>query len=343
MDRVVWVGASPRGDADEVRSVVSSALAVGFTEIVLSKPDESLQRIGRFSAILLKGPTFVLSDTEIGRLATIRSPKDEHSVRAMRGATKHVVVRLEPWKVIPLENLIAHFQGSGTRLLVEVHEVAEAKLVFETMEVGVDGIFLTTSSPGEVRAVRALVEPVPQNVPLVRAKITSMRSVGLGDRVCVDTCSLLRSGEGMLVGNSSTGLFLIHAETIETGDVAARPFRVNAGPVHAYIYLPQGTTKYLSELRTGDEVLAVDAKGRARSVVVGRVKIERRPLLLVEAEVDERRYSTIVQNAETIRFVTVDGGALGVSELRVGAEVLLRVEEGGRHFGMPIRETISEQ
>src|SRR5207249_2701886 len=83
MDRVVWVGASPRGDADEVRSVVSSALAVGFTEIVLSKPDESLQRIGRFSAILLKGTTFVLSDTEIGRLATIRSPKDEHSVRAM--------------------------------------------------------------------------------------------------------------------------------------------------------------------------------------------------------------------------------------------------------------------
>src|SRR2546428_3522092 len=26
------------------------------------------------------------------------------------------------------------------------------------------------------------------------------------DRVCVDTCSLLRDGEGMLVGNSSAGL-----------------------------------------------------------------------------------------------------------------------------------------
>ena len=343
MDRVVGVGASPRSDADEIRTVVSSALAVGFGEIVLSKPDESLQRLGRFSPILLKGTTFVLSDTEIGRLATIRSPKDEHSVRAMRGATKHVVVRLEPWKVIPLENLIAYFQGSGTRLLVEVHDAAEAKLVFETMEVGADGIFLTPSSLDEVRAVRALLESFPQNVRLVRSKITSVRSLGLGDRVCVDTCSLLRSGEGMLVGNSSTGLFLIHAETIETGDVAARPFRVNAGPVHAYIYLPTGTTKYLSELRTGDDVLAVDAKGRTRSVVVGRVKIERRPLLLVEAEIDDRRYSTIVQNAETVRFVTVDGGSLGVSDLRVGSEVLLRVEEGGRHFGMPIRETISEQ
>src|SRR5436309_2358973 len=219
MDRVVWVGASPRSDADEIRTVVSSALAVGFGEVVLSKPDESLQRLGRFSPILLKGSTFLLGDAEVGRLATIRSVKDEPLVRSMRGATKHVVVRLEPWKVIPLENLIAYFQGSGTRLLVEVHDSVEAKLVFETMEVGADGIFLTPSSPDEVRAVRALVE----------------------------------------------------------------------------------------------------------------------------AEIDDRRYSTIVQNAETVRFVTVDGGSLGVSDLRVGSEVLLRVEEGGRHFGMPIRETISEQ
>src|SRR5437867_13455425 len=106
MDRVVWVGASPRSDADEIRTVVSSALAVGFGEVVLSKPDESLQRLGRFSPILLKGSTFVLGDAEVGRLATISSVKAEPPVRSMRGATKHDVVQIEPWKVIPLENLI---------------------------------------------------------------------------------------------------------------------------------------------------------------------------------------------------------------------------------------------
>src|SRR2546428_4013259 len=343
MDRVVWVAASPRGVSDDVRSVVSAALEVGFDEIVLFQPDASLQRLGRFSPILLKDSTFFLGDVEVGRLATILSAKDEAPVRGLRGATKNVVIRPEPWKVIPLENLIAFFQGSKTRLLVEVHDVTEAKLAFETMEVGADGILLTTSSPNEIRAVRALLESFEQDIRLVRARITGTRGLGLGDRVCVDTSSLLRHGEGLLVGNSAAGLFLIHSETIETGDVAARPFRVNAGPVHAYVYLPGGTTKYLSELRTGDDVLAVDSEGRARSVVVGRVKIERRPLLLVEAEIDDRRYSTIVQNAEMIRFVTVDGGSLGVSDLRVGSEVLLRVEEGGRHFGMPIRETIAEQ
>src|SRR2546426_8881501 len=105
MDRVVWVGASPRSDADEIRAVVSSALAVGFGEIVLSKPDESLLRLGRFSPILLKGSTFVLGDAEVGRLATIRSAQGEPPVRAMRRATKHVAVRLVPSKGSPLAKL----------------------------------------------------------------------------------------------------------------------------------------------------------------------------------------------------------------------------------------------
>ncbi len=343
MDRLIWVGAFPHEDTGDVRSAVSAALEAGFDQIVLANPDDTLQRLGRFSPILLKDRAFFFDGAEIGRFATIRSPKDEASVRALRGATKHVIVRPEDWKVIPLENLIAHFQGSGTRLLVEVRDAAEAKLVFETMEVGVDGILLTPSSPNEIRAVRGLLESSGQDVALVRAKVTSIRSLGLGDRVCVDTCSLLRNGEGLLIGNSSTGLFLLHAETVESGYVAARPFRVNAGPVHAYVSVPGGKTKYLSELRSGDEVLAVDSEGRTRAVVVGRVKVERRPLLLVEAEVDSRRYATIVQNAETIRFVTAGGGAVSVSQLKDGDEVLLRVEEGGRHFGMRIQETIAER
>jgi len=343
MNRLVWVGAFPSEDRRDVRAIVAAALEVGFDQIVLQREDERLGKLGRFSPILLKNGAFLFDGAEIGRLATIRTPKDEAAVRALRGATKHVVVRTEDWKIIPMENLIAHFQGSGTRLLVEVHDAAEAKLFFETMEVGVDGILLASPSPKDVRAVRQLFESAETRIGLLRAKVTAVRPLGLGDRVCVDTCSVLRLGEGMLVGNSSSGLFLIHSETVEAGYVAARPFRVNAGPVHAYVLLPDGKTKYLSELRAGDEVLAVDAQGRARSVIVGRIKMERRPLLLVEAEGAGHRFTTIVQNAETIRFVTPEGGAKSVSEIQVGETVLLRTEEGGRHFGMRIQETIEEK
>src|SRR6267378_6352004 len=249
MERIVWVRALPGKKPGDVRSVLWSAIAAGFDRIVVDDPDEVPRDLGRFSPILPKGDVFLSDGTEIGRRVTIRSAKDASSARALRGKTKHLVLETEDWKIIPLENLIAHFQGSETRLLVEVHDAAEAKLVFETMEVGVHGILLVPSSPNEIRAVRGLLESVREDVSLVRAAVTSIRPIGLGDRVCVDTCSLLRDGEGMLVGNSSAGLFLVHAETAETGYVAARPFRVNAGAVHEYIYLPGGKTKYLSELR----------------------------------------------------------------------------------------------
>jgi 3-dehydroquinate synthase II len=343
MDRLVWVGAFPSEDRADVRSIVTAALEAGFDQIVLDRPEDGLQRLGRFSPIFLRGSRFEFDGQEIGRFLLIERPEDESAVRALRGVAKHVVVRATDWKVIPFENLIAAFQGSGTRLLAEVRSADEARLFFETMEVGVDGILLRPSSPRDIAAVRTLVESRGATVPLVPARITALRSVGLGDRVCVDTCFLLRDGEGMLVGNASSGMFLVHAETIESGYVAARPFRVNAGPVHAYILLPDGTTKYLSELRAGDEVLVADAQGRSRSAIVGRLKIERRPLVLVEAEAAGVRHTTLVQNAETIRFVTPAGEAVSVSRLRTGDEVLLRLEEGGRHFGMPIHETITER
>jgi len=115
LDRPVWVGAFPRKDKGVVRSLVSAALESGFDQIVLPEAYADLQRIGHFSPILLTDDVFSFDDEPIGRLATIRSAKDEPAVRALRGTTKHVVVRTEDWKVIPIENLIAHFQGSSRR------------------------------------------------------------------------------------------------------------------------------------------------------------------------------------------------------------------------------------
>lgn len=57
------------------------------------------------------------------------------------------------------------------------------------------------------------------------------------------------------------------------------------GPVHTYVAIPGGKTCYLSELKSGKEVIVVDQKGQQRTAIVGRVKIETRPLILVEAKV----------------------------------------------------------
>ena len=218
----------------------------------------------------------------------------------------------------------------------------EAKLFFETMEHGSDGVLFIPTKGEDLSKLRKAMEARSPMISLREGKITVLRQLGLGDRVCIDTCSVLRIGEGMLIGNQSSCMFLIHSETIESEYAASRPFRVNAGPVHAYILMPDGTTRYLSELRGGEDVLVVDSEGHTRTAVVGRTKVERRPLLLIEADVDGNRYSTIVQNAETIRVYS-GGRVVSVSKLKLGDPILLRLERGGRHFGMYVEETIQER
>ena len=272
----------------------------------------------------------------------ILSPEDATRAATHRDTVDYLVVDALDWKVIPLENLIAGLRGSRTRLLAIARTPEEAALFLEALEVGVDGLLFLARTPGDIPRLRAAVDSATEPVSLVEAEVEELRPVGTGDRVCVDTCTAMGFGEGMLVGNQSGGLFLVHAESVESGFVAPRPFRVNAGPVHAYVLVPGGRTRYLSELAAGDEVLVVSREGRTRRAVVGRVKIERRPLLLLRARLNGSAYSALLQNAETIRLVR-GGEPVSVSALRPGDRVLLRVEDGGRHFGMRVDETVTER
>ncbi|MBT4365482.1 MAG: 3-dehydroquinate synthase II, partial [Desulfobacteraceae bacterium] len=134
-----------------------------------------------------------------------------------------------------------------------------------------------------------------------------------------------------------------HSESVSNPYVAPRPFRINAGAVHAYTRVPGGKTRYLSELESGDEVLITDYKGNTTIGIVGRLKIEKRPLMLIKAKVNDKDVATIVQNAETIRLTDPSGEPVSVVSLKSGDKVLVAVEEGGRHFGHKIDETITEK
>ncbi|MGB4612275.1 MAG: 3-dehydroquinate synthase II, partial [Methanothermobacter thermautotrophicus] len=250
----------------------------------------------------------------------------------------------EDWKIIPLENIIADLQEEDVKLIAAVADVDEARVALETLEHGTDGVLIEPADISQIKDIAALLENIEsETYELKPATITRIEPIGSGDRVCVDTCSIMGIGEGMLVGSYSQGLFLVHSESLESEYVASRPFRVNAGPVQAYVMVPGGRTRYLSELETGDEVIIVDRDGRSRSAIVGRVKIEKRPLMLVEAEYEGMKVRTLLQNAETIRLVNDKGEPVSVSELGEGDRVLVYFDESARHFGMAIKETIIEK
>ncbi len=272
----------------------------------------------------------------------IHSKAHERLAAAEAKTADFVIIVGKDWTVIPMENLIAELQKKKCKIIAGVKNAKEAKMAFETLEVGVDGVLLQTASMNEIKRTAKLFESAGK-LSLKVAKIKTLRPVSMGDRVCIDTASLLSVGEGMLIGSQSNGLFLVHSETLETEYVSSRPFRVNAGAVHAYVLAPDMKTKYLSELCAGDEVLAVDRKGNTRSVVIGRVKIEKRPLMLLEAKCRGKLYKTLLQNAETITLLNEKGKPVSISKLKKGDNVLIYTKDAARHFGMEVEESIIER
>lgn len=337
----LWVKADTGKNWDERKKSVTSALESGADTIFCAKEDmEKIRGLGKIRLV---------SDSEDADLTleknafyrVINSKEDEVEIAKLGVKAEYVIVNALDWKIIPLENLIAALQGK-CRIIVEVEDEVGAKTALETLEVGSDGVLI--SDVKKLKSVKKIVEEMStEKITLTPVIVEDIKPVGMGDRVCVDTCSMLNVGEGMLVGSQSNALFLIHSESIETEYVAARPFRVNAGPVHAYTKMPDGKTRYLSEIKTGDEVLAVDKDGNSRAVIVGRMKIEKRPLILIEASSGGKQFKTILQNAETILLVSEDGSPVSISRLKKGDKIMAYVEEGGRHFGMKVAESIEEK
>ncbi|WP_045221764.1 3-dehydroquinate synthase II family protein [Desulfonatronum thioautotrophicum] len=319
----VWFKAVPFDKA-----TVTLALESGVDAIIAPADRvEEIKALGRIT---------VLPEEELSTVCLESKADEDSAVHCLRTQGK-VLLRLG-WEIIPVENILAQGDGLG----VEVASLDQARLAAGILERGVDFVVVLPEAGAELKAIVAALKLSEGRLELSTARIDAITPVGLGHRVCVDTCSLLRTGQGMLVGNSSAFTFLVHAETEENPYVAARPFRINAGAVHAYTLLPRDRTAYLGEIASGREVLIVDATGRTSLAVVGRSKVEIRPLILISASCGDRTGTIFLQNAETIRLVRPDGSPVSVVALAPGDEILCRLDTAGRHFGMAISEEISE-
>ncbi|WP_292521615.1 3-dehydroquinate synthase II [Methanoculleus sp.] len=316
------------------KDLATTAIESGADALVVDDA-ERVRELGRVTTVADNGD--LVPGKDVFEAEIVDKAAEEEALRLSREG--FVIVRTRDWTVIPLENLVAQ----SDRIIAAVESAEEARVALTVLERGTAGILLATDDPAEVRKTADVIAGAGAHVPLVPFEVTRIAPIGMGDRVCVDTCSLLADGEGMLVGNTSSAFLLVHPETLENPYVAPRPFRVNAGAVHAYILLPDGKTAYLADLGVGDKVLVAEHTGATHDAVVGRVKIERRPLLLVEAKAGGATVSLVLQNAETIRLVRPDGSAVSVASLAVGDTVLGSVAEGGRHFGVAVAETIREK
>jgi len=373
--KFAWI-MSPDKSWDEKKGLITTSLESGIDHVLDIDDIENIQKLGNIkvistdekSDIILVGisgegdGTLSLNDNlddsndlkvaknfknqgkKVAAYIEIQDKKYEELARKLGKTVDYLILVGKNWKVIPLENIIADLQKEEVKIIAAVSNFDEAKLAIETLETGTDGVIFQPKEFNQIKEIAKLIqEASSKKYDLKDATVSEIKPVGTGDRVCIDTASMMQVGEGMLIGSYSKAMFLVHSESLESEYVASRPFRVNAGPVQAYVMVPGNKTKYLSEVKTGDEVLVVDKDGKTQNSIVGRSKIEKRPLMLIEAEYEGLKIKTLLQNAETIRLVNDKGEAISISDIQIGDKVKVFIDEGARHFGMSIEETIIEQ
>lgn len=261
---------------------------------------------------------------------------------ALAGRVDVIVAVFADETNIPLELLLARAQGTRTRVLKGLREHAEAMAVRGVLESGPQGLMVLSGKVSELGVVaQALATQADEQRELVALEVVRSQPAGMGYRGCIDTASLFGQDEGMVVGSTSSGGILVCAEVHYLPYMNLRPFRVNAGAVHSYVFGPNETA-YITDLRAGETAYAVSQSGRFRKVLVGRVKVELRPLRLVEAVRGDTRVNLLLQDDWHVRVMAAGGVPMNLTDVRPGDELLGYTCEAGRHVGIKVEECIQE-
>ncbi|MEZ4308318.1 MAG: 3-dehydroquinate synthase II [Polyangiaceae bacterium] len=268
---------------------------------------------------------------------------------AIREGHRHgyLMVRFRDPTNIPLELVIATLQATRTVLIKEINgpaDVDDAIVTLGVMEVGADGVMFSPRSHAVLSDfVGRLSVLARTTLDLGVGTVVRAVPIGMGVRSCIDTTALFSPTEGLLVGSTSQGGVLCCPEVFFLPYMELRPFRVNAGAVHSYVYNFGNRTDYMTELKAGSPVMIVDRTGATRRATVGRMKTEVRPLRLIEAELSGgERVNVILQDDWHVRVFSDDAKPLNITELRPGDRVLAYGAQPGRHVGIKVDEHIVE-
>ena len=335
------------------RHSIESTIQVfeGANRMLLSKQTDSEKDF------FTDGSHVMCNNQLVGSVVTLDGEASQNYARSLVGSVEWLVLEFADWSMIPIENLLAACEGTPTKIAAVLSTPEQAQGAGFALQRGVDAIvvrpsvamleaaFIVKSQRLELRQEETKEEAsFPAKVGMGKLTITSVESGGTAERYCVDMTRLLNQGEGLLLGSNASSFLFVHGETVESEFVPTRPFRVNAGPPHAYVRMPNGNTKYLSELQTGDEILLVNTEGMLRNATIGRLKIEIRPMLLIKwVDENDKEGSMFLQQAETVRVVALDGKTKSITALKEGDVVLGWCDVGARHIGASISSIVTER
>ncbi len=308
------------------------------------------------SSFYTEGNNLIMDQKNIGSIVDISSVKGQDFAKGLVGLAQWIILEFDNWKMIPIENLIAICDGTGTKIAAKITKSVDVPGAAFALDIGIDAILINPKKElidaakiakfqrQEQYQEYSANDEYDEQIILASSVISSVSNIKNSARYCIDLTTVLQVGEGVLVGSSASSLALIHGETIPSEFVPTRPFRINAGSPHSYILMNDGKTKYISELKSGDEICIVKENGECRSGTIGRLKIEKRPFLQICWENNNDKPSNIfLQQAETVKLVCPNNQIVAVTEIKPGDKILTYNNEGQRHIGMKISSDVEER
>ncbi|KAJ8775046.1 hypothetical protein K2173_020050 [Erythroxylum novogranatense] len=220
----------------ESKQVMTAAVERGWSTFIFSPEDRELAI--EWSSIAMIYPLFIMGQEvlneeskRVAKIFEVSSPQELQQLQPENEQAENVIVQLLDWQIIPAENIVAAFQGSQKTVFAISKTPLEARVFLEALEQGLGGIVLKVENVEAILELKDYFDKINEAkavLSLTKVTITHLQAVGMGDRICVDLCSLMKPGEGLLVGSFARGLFLVHSECLESKYISSRPFRVNA-------------------------------------------------------------------------------------------------------------------
>lgn len=204
-----------------------------------------------------------------------------------------------------------------------VETPTEAESVFAQSENRDRGVLISRFDESDLDEYVELREASTRSsIPMDVFEVETVEHLGTGTRCCIDVPLLMDTTEGMLVGSTNAGGLFVCAEAEAPPNGSPRPFRVNLGGVHSYVWTEVDNWEYLTSLNAGDSVACLRADGSITETRVGRSLVADRPLVLVVASNGDRKVTAVLQDHGHVRLMRPEQGAVSIPNLEVGDRIL---------------------
>ena len=94
------------------------------------------------SSFYTEGNNLIMDQKNIGSIVDISSVKGQDFAKGLVGLAQWIILEFDNWKMIPIENLIAICDGTGTKIAAKITKSVDVPGAAFALDIGIDAILI---------------------------------------------------------------------------------------------------------------------------------------------------------------------------------------------------------